>query len=248
MAQVLTPKRSDETVRYLIDWTEQLALTVDTLDDFTLTLDSGSITLSDEQNAGPIIYFLAAGGTDAETQEITCQITTVGGQTLVRNLTLLVSDTAIAIVPQTTTKGAIVTQAFVECGLAGYEFNVTPDEQAEALTRLDSMMAQWRGPGTELQIPYNAPAVIGDSDLSDESGIPDFAFNGVAVSLALRICPQMGKTMSAESRVAYAQSMNAIRAACTVTPERRLQRTTPRGAGNKPFSTWNPYGWSNNGG
>jgi hypothetical protein len=247
MAQVLTPKRSDETVRYFVDWTEQLTLTLDTISDYTLTVDTGTVTLSDETYDDFMVSFLAAGGADGVTQEITCEIVTTNGQTLIRALSLVIDDNAIAIVPQTSTKRQVIDQVFQEIGQAGYEFDTTAEEYASALTRLDMLMAQWRGPGTGLRIPYNAPTVIGDSDLADESGIPDYAMNGVVTSLALRIMPVIGKTMSPEGRIAYSQSMNAIRAACTVIPERILQRTTPRGAGNKPGSTWAPFGWGNNG-
>ena len=238
---VLDPKRSDETVLYLIDWARELGATADAIRTFTLTVSTGTVTLTEEENLGVAISVLIAGGTDGVTQEIECEIVTVGGQTLYRDLTLLIDDGATAIVPQTTTKRTLVEMAYEECGLAGYEFDTTPEELASGLRRLDALMAQWRGPGTGLALPYNAPAVIGGSDLDDESGIPDFAANGVAVSLALRIEPMMGKTMSPESRVAYSQSLNAIRAACTVIPERILQRSTIRGAGGKPWSTWNPF-------
>ena len=109
-------------------------------------------------------------------------------------------------------------------------------------------MAQWCGPGESLALPYNFPTSIGGSDLDDASGIPDFAFNAVSIALALRFNPVIGKTMSLESKLAMQSGMNAIRNACTNIPERLLPPNTLRGAGNKPWSTWQPFNNNTNSG
>jgi hypothetical protein len=101
-------------------------------------------------------------------------------------------------------------------------------------------MAEWRT--SDLDLGYNAPAVLGGGDLDDPSGIPDDAVNASAITLAFRVCPAIGKTMSVESRAAYASAMDLLRARYMPKLERPLPRSTPIGAGHKPWSTWWPYG------
>jgi len=53
-------------------------------------------------------------------------------------------------------KRQLIDAAFEELALAGYTFDIDPDEQLSALRRLDSMMATWGGPGIGIRIGYNA--------------------------------------------------------------------------------------------
>ena len=244
--EYLTPKKPDEAVAYLIDWSRQLG--ADTIDTFALTVSSGTVVVSSDPAPENFRVFLRAvisGGADGETAILNNQIVTVGGQTLERDLSLLVADDVTAVTPITTTKRTIVNLAFEEIGLADYEFNVTPEEYRSALTRLDVLMAEWRGQGYHLN--YNFPPAIGTSDLEDPAGIPDSIVNCAALYLALRIAPPIGKTMSVESRQAMANGMNAMRAQFTIIPERVLQPGTPRGAGQKPWGVWQPFGYYGNG-
>lgn len=236
--QYLTPKKPSEDVVYYADWAKELP--ADAIRTFTLTVTAGTITLSEEQNAGIAVRFLASGGADGEVAEIENEIVTVEGQTLKKTLQLQILADAVAIVPQTITKRTIVNMAFEEINLAGYEFDATPEEQFSALRRLDALMAQWKM--SSLDIGYNFPAVLGGGDLDEDAGIPDLALNAVVTSLALRVMPSIGKTMSAETKAALNAGMIALRTWCATIPEMSLQARTPRGSGNKPWSTWNPFG------
>lgn len=140
--------------------------------------------------------------------------------------------------PSTSTKRTIVTMAYEESSLAGYEFDVTPEELVTALRRLDALMAEWE---PTIALGYNFPAVFGNGDLDDLSGIPDFAIDVAAKYLALRISPMMGKTYSAESRYALAAGMRDLRAKTAVVPVSTLPITTPRGMGNRYLSRWQPF-------
>lgn len=237
MTQVLTPKLPGETVAYLIDFAHQLG--DDWIESYTLVIDTGTVTISAQEFGSQYIRAVIAGGLAGETAELTAQIVTNGGQTLSRPVTLLIADDVVAVFPQTTTKRAIVEMAYEEATLAGYEFDQSPEEWMSALRRLDTLMAQWAA--SSLDLGYNFPAAIGQGDLDDEAGIPDLAVNAVAISLALRVYPTLGKTMSGETRVALAQGMVAVRAWCAVLPERSLANKTPIGAGNKPWSTYQPF-------
>jgi hypothetical protein len=245
---VLAPKRSTEAVLYSFDFTKQLAPADDTIQSFTLTRTAGTVTLSNEVNTDTAVRALISGGANGETATMLLTVNTVGGQVLKRDLSLYISDTATAVTNSTTTKGQIEDMAFEEIGLAGYEFDATAEEQASGLRRLDSLMAMWAGPGMSLDLGYNFPHTIGTSDRADASGIPDFALDAVVITLAESIMPAIGKSMSTETRVRKQTSMNAVRAACAVIPERQLPASTLRGAGRKPSSTWAPYNGSGNGG
>jgi hypothetical protein len=136
-------------------------------------------------------------------------------------------------------KRTIVALAFEEVGLAGFEFDATPEEQSSAMRRLDILMAEWKA--SSLDLGYNFPASIGAGNLDDASSLPDSALNVVAIYLALRISPGIGKTLSVETKTAMSQGMIALRTRYAVLPERVLPSSTIRGAGAKPGSIWAPF-------
>jgi len=113
-----------------------------------------------------------------------------------------------------TTKRQLIEQMFVECGLNGWEYDITPEEKDHALTRLDALMAELRG--RDIDLSYNFPATIGGGNLNDDLGTPDQAFYGLAVLGAERLSPTMGKTQSRESRMALTSAMKAVRSAAAV--------------------------------
>lgn len=234
MTQYLTPKLPTETVAYMADWAKELG--GDIIVTFTLTVSSGTVTISEQTNFGQFIRFLVAGGADGETATLAMSVTTIGEQVLKRTLSLLVSNGVTAIVPITTTKRTIVNMAFEEIGLAGYEFDTEPEEQFSALRRLDALMAQWQA--SSLDLGYNFPPAIGAGNLDEPANIPDLSVNAVAISLGMRIMPAIGKAMSNETRVALAQGMVAIRAYCAVIPNRPLPGSTALGAGSWRQPWW----------
>jgi len=136
------------------------------------------------------------------------------------------------------TKRQLVEQAFSECALNGWEYDITADEKDTALTRLDTLMWELLGRGYDLG--YNFPGVIGGGDLDDAAGIPPQAFNACSIMLATRLCPTMGKTQAAESRRAMTEAMRAIVGYQTL-GTMQLSRGTPIGSGNKPWATRNPF-------
>lgn len=240
---ILVPKRSTESVLYTFDWTLQLQPTGDAISSFTLAVTSGTVTIptANQTNADTKVQALIEGGADGETATLLLTVVTAGEQTLKRELSLLISDDASAVWPSTGTKRQACEMAFEEIGLEGYEFNVTPEEYATALRRLDALMAEWVGPGKRLDLGYTFPPTIGDSDLDDAIGVPDFALNTVALYLALAIMPAIGKSMSSETRKRMREGMDAVRAAYSAIPNRALPNSTPLGAGQKPWSTWQPF-------
>jgi hypothetical protein len=113
-----------------------------------------------------------------------------------------------------TTKRQLIEQMFTECGLNGWEYDISPEEKDRALTRLDALMAELQGRG--ISLGYNFPAEIGAGDLDDDLGTPDQAFYGLATLGAERLAPTMGKTQTRESRMALTAAMKAVRSAAAV--------------------------------
>ena len=141
--------------------------------------------------------------------------------------------------PRTNTKRQIVEMAYEECSLAGYEFNVTPDELFTGLRKLDALMAEWKASSKDLG--YNFPASFGDGDLDDLSGIPDAAVQGAAISLAMAIAPAMGKAMGAETRARLNRSLSVIATMCAKSVEQDWSRSTVAGAGNRRWAYGSPF-------
>lgn len=132
-------------------------------------------------------------------------------------------------------KRDIIELAFDDCGLAGYEFDRSPEEQGVALRKLNALMMEW--PWN--QLGYNQPS-YGAGQVEGPSGIPDFAINAVAQYLALRIAPGIGNTLSPEARASMVQSRATLFAQLATVPSMAMPGNTPRGTGQRfwpaPFS------------
>lgn len=236
---VLTTKAPTDILAYDLDFAPQLD--GDCISTFTAVVDTGTVDIEKQTSTTQGVRLLISGGAADEDATLSVQITTNGGQVFTQAFTLPIRDGAQAVIPTTAQKRAIIEMTFEEMTLAGYEFDATPEEQFAYLRQLDAMMAEWRGPGRELAIPYNAPAVFGEGDLNDESGIPDFAIQAVALSLAKRCAPKIGKSLSAETQASLVSGMDAITAAFSPRVQRSLGRTTPRGAGQRWSAAWDPF-------
>lgn len=136
-------------------------------------------------------------------------------------------------------KRDVIQLAFEECGQAGYEFELTPEEYDSALRRMNTLLAEWRD-GLGIDLGYNFPP-YGNGNGDDESGLPDGAVNAVATHLALRIAPSIGKTMPPEAKQAMSGAMSILRAKYQTTPTRELGRQTMRGQGNRFWNGPRPY-------
>lgn len=238
----LAPKRPTEVRRYMLDYARELG--GDAIAAYQFVIMSGAIVLQSDEQFGPfaIVAFIGSG-VDGQTATLELQMTTQSGQLLIRDFTLLTANAlnAAGTLPSSTTKGQLVNKAFGECGLPGYEFDSTATEQADALLGLDILMAELASSGDNLDIGYNFPTGFGGSAMADVSGVPDLAVNFIVGRLAEIIAPSLGKTLSNETRHRMATSLRAIRATFARIPIMGLPRSTPRGAGAKPWSTWWPF-------
>lgn len=235
MALQLPPKSNMSTVDRIIDWTA--ALEGDAITFATVTVSTGTVTISDIEWSDTDVRFTIAGGAVGETATFAHSITTLGGQTLDEALSIYVEAAIGPYGPSTTTKNDILELTYEELARAGYEFDHGPDEIASALRKLDLLMTE--EPYDKLG--YNAPAGIGGSDINDPSGLPDKGTATVAVALAIRFSPSWGKAMSPQSNAAFARGVNKLRTMVQVIPRVSLRRGTPWGQGNKWRSVWSPF-------
>lgn len=239
--EYLVPKAPADTVAYYIDWSKQLT-EGDVIETFTLTVASGTVTIvGTPLNYETFLRVLVSGGASGETAVLDCTVNTAGLQVLQRQVQLYVSDSAEAITPSTATKRTVCYMVFEEVGLAGYEFDGTPEEYASMLRRLDVQMAEW---STVYTVPYNAPPQIGTGDLDDESGIPDDAVNYLVLTIAKRFAPLIGKTLSKESLIALKEAQGVFTGRYSLNAQRVIPYGTPMGAGKKPWGVWWPYGFN----
>lgn len=242
-----------EVVAREMDWTG--VLLGDEIDTSTWVVACGGVTLSDIVTGASLITLTVTGGVNpynlpceaAYDAVLTNTVTTVGGKTYVETIVQPIVPSAVSLpIPGGATKRAIIEKAFVEIGLSPYEFDPQPEEYTSALHRLDDLMAEWAGPGNNMDLGYNFPPQYGGGELEDVAGVPNFAVNTIGLQLALRVMPAIGKTMSNETRVALAQGMVALRTATAVIPEARYRRTTALGSGNRNYGVFVPgYGRHN---
>lgn len=130
------------------------------------------------------------------------------------------------------TKRQLIESAFEEIGLANYVFDLQPEQLLFSLRRLDSMMATWNNKGVRL--PYPITSNPDNSNLDDESGIPDAANEAVVLNLAIRIAPGLGKVVSMDTKVSAKKAYIELLGFSSV-PEERQITDLPRGQGNKAW-------------
>jgi P22 tail accessory factor len=136
------------------------------------------------------------------------------------------------------TKRQFVEQAFEEIGLAAYVYDLTPEQLQSALRRLDAMMAGWNANG--IRIGWPMPSTPDTSDIDVDTKVPDVANEAIYLNLAVRLAPGFGKVLSQDTKSdadgAYSNLLNQTAAP---TPERQFPNTLPRGAGTKPWRSFN---------
>lgn len=131
------------------------------------------------------------------------------------------------------TKRELINQAYDEIGLASYAFDLSPDQQATAMRRLNSMMATWNAKG--IRISYPLPGTASGGDLDDDSAIPDSAIEATYLNLAIRLAGGIGRPVPDSLKIAAKEAYNALLNTHAVPLEKNLPVDLPLGAGNKPW-------------
>lgn len=139
-----------------------------------------------------------------------------------------------------TTKREIIAQALEDVGLAGYDFDASPEELQSFLRRMDRMAAEWDG------IFIRAGYSMG-GDLDSESGLPDTSVNCFAVNLAVRMAPSFGKTIAPTKSAEAAAAMNALYVSLRRMPTMVYPSRLPTGTGIRRGSMTPQYFGPNDG-
>lgn len=127
------------------------------------------------------------------------------------------------------TKGELASSALEEIGIAEYEFDVSPEQIQSVIQKLDAMMAEWSIKGITLSFPISK---IQNSSTTDDSNIPDWAWEAVITNLAIKIAPSYGKTVAVETKIAAKSTYNTLYMVFTQPREMQLP-SMPKGAGYK---------------
>lgn len=129
------------------------------------------------------------------------------------------------------TKGELVKEAYAELALAGYEFDVSPEEILLGVRRLDAMLTSW----WNIRIGYAASSSPDDADPNADSGLPDLANRAVYMNLAMELAAGFGKTPLRTTAIAAKQGYDMLlaRAVSMDTTQQQYPSTLPRGAGNR---------------
>ena len=128
-------------------------------------------------------------------------------------------------------KRYVIDRAFTHIGLSGYVFDQDAQERQDALSMLDTLMAEWFA--VNVNIGYNVPLSPELSDLDDDSGLTMGAVNAVSRNLALNLCPSYGKQPSVQLMASAATSKNALWSSVLTIQDSRYPTTQPIGRGNK---------------
>ncbi len=130
-------------------------------------------------------------------------------------------------------KRQIISEAFGELAIQGYEFDVSPEEVQTALRRLDTMMATWEARG--IRVGYAFPSSPEDSSADSDSGLPDSAVETTYLNLAIRLAAGYGKQISAETKRSAKEGFDTLLWAAAQPIEQQQPDTMPRGAGNRAW-------------
>jgi hypothetical protein len=219
-------KDPDEVVGYAIDWSPLLG--ADEIDTYQLVVVRlGGHRVDHGRRRPPSAERHHQRRNRRETTTFTNTITTVGGFTYEETITLAVVSSQFPVGPSTTRKRVLIEMAVQELRLAGYEFNFSPEEYVASLRFLDGIAQLYPLSG------YNQPAVFGEGEVDDASGLYDTDVADFAVMLAEAIAPMVGKTLSPTTIRRVSATRIRLNARYAVIPTVGLAPGTPTGSGRR---------------
>ena len=135
-------------------------------------------------------------------------------------------------------KKNFVEQALAEIGIAGYIFDIQPEQYQLAAVRLDAMVMGWEANGLHIGWPMSSgPDTI---DLNADTNCPTFAIRAIIKCLAMELAPLFGKQVSMELMgQARDAELDVYQQASARPMPRQLPSTMPMGAGRKPWRNIN---------
>ena len=131
------------------------------------------------------------------------------------------------------TKRQFVSAAFGSVGMAAYVFDLEPGQIQNAVRTMDSMIAAWNAEG--IRISYPLPSSPQDSDLDQETNVPDSANEAIVMNLGIRLASEFGKTISPDLKTVAKKAKSILLSLSTKPIDKQYPSTLPVGAGNKQF-------------
>lgn len=131
----------------------------------------------------------------------------------------------------------IIDRAYRACGIKDALFERTAEEYADGIDLLDDMM---------LESPFDKLGFVSGDDgegnrVEDESGIDRKWLQAVALSLAERLAPVIGKTLSPHVLKAKVRSYSILCTSVIGIPDAQYADGAPRGAGAR-YRNWAGFG------
>lgn len=129
------------------------------------------------------------------------------------------------------TKADLIADAWAVNGIANYEFDLSGGQIDNALRILDNMMSEWNGKGIKIGFPLSlSPS---DSNTTDDTSIPDFAYTAIIYNLAIRLGPTIGKQALPEVKQTAKTAYETLTIICNTPRTRQMPANYPAGAGNR---------------
>lgn len=130
-----------------------------------------------------------------------------------------------------TTKRQIIKLGYSSVGLAGFIYDLTPEQIELARQLLDAQMASWNAKG--IRISWPIPSSPEQGDIDEEIDLPDYALSAAYMALGEQLADVHGKQVtpkySARARAAYDAMLIRVVEPAT----RQMPAGYPLGAGYK---------------
>ena len=130
-----------------------------------------------------------------------------------------------------TTKRQIVELAYASVGLAGFVYDLQPEQLELARRILDSQMATLNIKGIRLGWPI--PSSPDGGDLDEETNLPDWALESTYLNLGIRIAPMHGKAVTPDYKASARFAYDAMLISIVQPVSRQMPAGYPLGSGYK---------------
>jgi hypothetical protein len=102
------------------------------------------------------------------------------------------------------------------------------------------MMAAWNALG--IRLGYPLPSSPQDSDLDEQTNVPDASNEAIYTNLSIKLAPSYGKQVMSDTKTTAKESYNTLLSRAAMPMEQQLPSTMPAGSGNKPWRVYdNPF-------
>ena len=125
------------------------------------------------------------------------------------------------------TKEDVIKQSFSEIGKGAYEFDLQPEDMQNALRKLDAMLSAWSG-AYGIRLGYAGGD--GKGSIGASTTVPDWAYESLYLNLAVKLCPDYGKTPSPVTVKGAKEALDMVRNRMVIPATRSISGYA--GAGN----------------